>query len=311
MFSEFFHIGGIIAPIFLTVAAGYGLVRFKIVRPEVSDGLAKVAFYLGLPVLLFLSLCETDLRTAASWRQPITVNVLLLIFVVLTLWIARLLRLGPDRKGVFSQASFRSNMAYMGLPLCMNAFGTGEFHNAVLLLAYLIPMYNILAVVVLTLTRCKTLCWDNIRPATMSVAKNPLIIAVAVGIVFSLLQIRLHPVLLKTLKPIGDASLPISLISVGCSLRLSRAFTGSRLLLWVSFLKLIVCPAFFYAVLVFLGFPRAFVQAGVIMLATPTAIASYIMAREMGGDEEFAAKAVMFTTLASAITLAAWLAIVM
>lgn len=218
MLSEFLHIIGIIAPIFLTIAIGYGLVRLRIVGPEVSDGLAKVAFYLGLPVLLFLSLCETDLRAAAGWLEPITANVLLVAFVVLTLLIARLLRLRPDQKGVFSQASFRSNMAYMGLPLCMSAFGAGNFHNAVLLLAYLIPMYNILAVVVLTLTRCKTLSWIDVRSAINSVAKNPLIIAIAAGTIVSLLQIRIHPVLLKTLKPIGDTALPISLISVGCSL---------------------------------------------------------------------------------------------
>ena len=116
-------ISGIVAPVFIVMAVGYAIRHFRIVSREAFAGFSKVVFYTALPCLLFQEVSSLDLRQVDGWFIIILINVLTAAFFLMLLFLVRLLGWPGNQQGVFVQGGFRSNMAFVGLALCLNAFG--------------------------------------------------------------------------------------------------------------------------------------------------------------------------------------------
>jgi predicted permease len=306
--NSLIEITNIVLPVFLVIGLGYVLRAIGFLGPEASSRLSKLVFYVAGPLLLFRSAALTplsraiDLR-AMGWIAGVTVLTAFAVYLVC-------FRSSPSRRGVLAQGAQRSNMFLIGLPLIDNAFGPTVLGPAAVLIGFMVPVYNLLAVLVLSLPHHAENPGERglWKKAALDVLRNPLIIGSMGGVVFSALGLPIPTSIDRSLELIGRMTIPVALISVGASLDLSRVRAEIVPAAAISFIKLVMYPALIYLILGALdvtGLERQFV---VLIFACPTAVVSAIMAQEMKGDEQLAAAIVIGTTVASLFTISAWIA---
>lgn len=297
----------IILPVFLIIGLGYLLRITRFLNDDTNNALSRLVFYVAAPALLFHGASQTPLR------ESVNLQVLFLIAGVTlavgsAVYIAAA-RTAPSRRGVFAQGSHRSNMVFVGLPIITNAYGDSVLGPAAVLIGFMVVWYNFLAVLFLTLPHQQLSAKDPKawNGSLKKMIMNPLIIGCVGGIAASALGVSVPVTLSRSLDLVGRTALPLALISVGAGLefgKLRAEIAGSAL---VSLIKLIVYPALVYAGLSMLHFKGADLEVPVLLMASPAAVVSYIMAREMNGDERLAGAIVIGSTTASIVTLSAWL----
>jgi predicted permease len=297
----------IILPVFLIIGLGYALRTARFLSEEANAVLSRIVFYVAAPALLFHGTSQTPLQ------QSVNLPVLLLIAAV-TLVVGFSVYIAaagspPARRGVLAQGSHRSNMVFVALPIITNAYGDSVLGPTAVLIGFMVIWYNLLAVFFLTQPHRKVSAglpevWIG---TAMKMGRNPLIIGCAGGMIVSAAGLTVPDALNKSLDLVGRTALPLALISVGAGLAFSKLrseLTGS---LAISVVKLIVYPAAVYAGLSMLKVEGVDLEVPVLLMASPTAVVSYIMAKEMDGDERLAGAIVIATTTVSMLTISAWL----
>jgi predicted permease len=297
----------IVLPIFLVVALGHALRLVGLITPSVDEALSRLVFNVSAPALLLRSAAHTSLADAAD---PRTLAVLIAITTALALIVyAATRRLPPARRGVLAQGAHRSNMVFVGLPIVANAYGEPGLAAAAVVIGVMVVVYNLLGVLLLTLphrTRSagSSAVWAE---AAVRSLRNPLILGCAGGMLWSASGLGMPLTVDRTLELVGRVALPVALLSVGAGLDLRklRAEVGAAAL--VSALKLVVYPAAIWLGLRALGLSGPALAVPVLLLASPTAVTSYVMAREMQGDERLAGAIIIGTTVVSLVTYVGWL----
>ncbi len=218
--------------------------------------------------------------------------------------LSSLLNIKPRDKGVFVQGSFRSNFAIIGLALIANLIGEENLGKASLVLAFIMPLYNIIAVIVLTVPFKGEKQYDYLQ-TIVAIVKNPLIIAAFLAIPFSIFQINLGHVFTVTLSYLAKIALPLALISIGGALNFKALKKASKLSFIATLNKIVLFP--FIAVLfgMLMNFNSEQMVILFILFASPTAVASFIMADAMGSNSKLAGDIIVLSTLLSIITLSA------
>jgi len=297
----------VVVPVFLVIALGYFLGSREFIPKAANNVISRIVFYVAAPSLLFRSAATAtvsevlDLETW-GWAALVSVVMAFAVYVMAA-------RSGPPRRGVIAQGVQRSNMVFVGLPVIFNAFGDDVLGPAAVFIGLMVPVYNFLAVILLLLPhqggQSRVDMW---KKTAKGIVTNPLIIGSVGGIIFSALSIPLPLFADRTLEAVGRIAMPLALLSVGADLDFGRLrsdlFTASV----VSAMKLLAYPALVYAGLKFLGKEGMMLQFPVLVLASPTAVVSAVMAREMKGDEQLAGAIVIGTTIYSLFTISAWLA---
>jgi predicted permease len=299
----------IVLPIFVVIALGILLRVVGLITPAVEEGLSRLVFNVSAPALLLRSSARVSLAEAVDVRM---LAALVAITVVLALGVyAGARTLTPARRGVLTQGANRSNMVFVGLPIVANAYGEAGLAISAVIVGVMVVVYNLLAVLVLTLphqTRSarSPAAWAD---AAVLSLRNPLILGCAGGILWSVSGLGMPVVIDQSLELVGRVALPIALLTVGANLdlrRLSAEFGAASV---ASGLKLVVYPAAVWFGLRALGLNGVALAVPVLLMAAPTAITSYVMAREMQGDERLAGAIVIGTTVMSLATYVAWLAL--
>lgn len=308
---------GITVPIFLLMVLGGIFRKTGLVKESFAEAMNSFVFKVALPVQLFHDIAETDIRTAWDTRF------VLFCFVVtfLQIAIASLLSL-PIRdiglRGEFIQGSYRSSAALLGIAFIKAIYGTSGMGPLMIIGA--VPLYNIMAVFVLLITAPS----DGTRSAAdrseefrrrmggvlRGVVTNPLIIGIVIGLIWSLLRIPMPSILEKTVSDVADLATPMGLISMGASFSFQKAGKSIRQCLASAALKLVGFEAIFLPLAIHMGFEKEKLIAILIMLGSPTTVASYVMARSMRHDGSLTASVVALTTMLSAFTLTLWLFVV-
>jgi hypothetical protein len=307
--NSLIEIVNIVLPVFLVIGLGYVLGAVGWMGPAASSWLSKLVFYVAGPILLFRSAALTPLSKAldlAAMGSIAVVTVLTACAVYLACF-----RSAPSKRGVLAQGAMRSNMVFVGLPVIDIAFGPGVLGPAAVLVGFMVPVYNFLAVLVLALPHHAENPGDRAlwKKATLDVLMNPLILGSMSGVLFSALNLPIPTSIDRSLDLVARMALPAALLSVGASMDLGQVRTEILPTAVISFIKLVVYPAAIYVCLGLFdvtGLERQFV---VLIYASPTAVVSVIMAQEMKGDEQLAASIVIGTTIASLFTLSAWIAL--
>jgi len=297
----------IISPVFLIVGIGFLLGRLNFLSEESVSRMSKLVFYVCGPALLFRSAALTPLARAID-----PAALLLAAFVstaaAAAVYFGAAAR-APSRRGVLAQGVFRSNLVFVALPVIANAYGDEMLGPAAVFIGFMVPVYNFLAVTVLTLPhgrggRGRAGVWLG---ALRSIALNPLIIGSAGGIAFSALRLPLPFFADRTLGLLAGIAMPLALLTVGAGLEFSILKQELSSAALVAFVKLIACPAAMFAGLCLLGRSGVDLYFPVLLLAAPTAVVSHIMALEMRGDGRLAGAIVIGTTLGSLFTYTGWL----
>lgn len=293
----------VVLPLMLCIMLGYFLNRIGMIGEALRNGMNSLCFKVFLPFYLFQSIYTTDV--SASF------NGTLMIFccVAMTAWFALLMFLIPKvekenpRRGVLIQAMFRSNFALFGLPMAESLCGAERMGPTSLLIGICVPLVNILAVITLESFRGGK---PSIRKMLLGIAKNPLIIASVLGVVFNLLDIPLPSAVQKTITDLGRVATPLSLVALGASFTFaSVAGYRMQLALGVSG-KLVICPLIMVTLGVLLGLRAEMLVPVLIFFGAPTAVSSFPMAQQMDGDGELAASLVVFTSALSILTIFLW-----
>ncbi|HAU4874510.1 AEC family transporter [Aeromonas hydrophila] len=287
----------ITGPICVVLLLGIWLKQLGLLPDSFVESASRLVFQVTLPALLFLSMVRTDFSTMPSpWLILYGLLGTLTGFLVLELLAARFI---PERRqrGIFVQGSFRGNMGIMGLAYVQNAYGAEGIGAAALLVGSVTVLYNVLAVITLTRSLGGS---KGIKPILKGIAKNPLIIAILSALPFGLLGIELPQLVITTGNYFANMTLPLALLCTGASLKALRG--GALLTGWATVNRLFCIPVLLVMGAWALGFtPQAL---GILFLisSTPTAAASYVMTRAMGGDSVLAANIIATTTLGSLVS---------
>lgn len=291
----------IILPVCLLVCLGVLLRRWSIIDEAFINVASSLVFKVTLPTLIFLAIADMSINPAEQFRLMAFVAVAILMTCALSYVWARMIRLPASDLSAFVQASFRSNLGIVGIALVVYAFGDEGVSTGALVLAVGVPMYNLISVLVLAQGQAVSL-----RKQGQLILKNPLIIAILLAIPFSVWSIPLPSTLKMTAESLGNMTLPLALISIGGSLSWVEFHKANRTTLHIALLKLGVFPGLVLGAGILLGISGIELAVIVIMLASPTAAAAFVMTRNMGGNAVLTANAIALTTLGSLITTGAY-----
>lgn len=292
----------ITGPIFVILALGLLLRRAGMITDAFVDAGSRLVFNLSLPVLLFLSIAGTRMDDARSLSLIAFGALATVLAFVLLEWLAsRVIEPARDR-GVFVQGSFRSNMGIIGLAYCVNAYGEAGLLTASLYLGLITILFNVLSVI--TLNRSLHRSSGGVR-MLRGIATNPLIIAIVLALLVSWAGLRLPSVLAQSGQYLADLTLPLALLCTGATLNFGSLRSELRSTLLATAMKLVVIPLTFTAAGIAAGFRG--VELGVLLLmsSAPTAAASYVMVRAMGGNATLAANIIALSTLGSLLCTSA------
>ncbi|MFG6355916.1 MAG: AEC family transporter [Acetatifactor sp.] len=308
-----------VLPVILLVALGYMLKKTGFFTGEFLKVANKTVFRVLLPVLLFVNLAELDGFSLLKWDAVLYALAVIAVLFCIGLFMARIT---PDRyqKGVLLQGVVRSNFALVGVPLAQLMAGSKGVQSAALLSAFTIPAFNVLSVIALS----AYIQDGGDKRARMGktlrgILRNPLIIGVLAGIVCVLLKplarqlpsgatsfLGKFTFVGTVLDYLARASTPVALLVLGGQFeRSSVRGLKKQIVLGVAG-RLVLAPliglggAVLLQSMGILQFDNGTYAALIALFATPAAVASAIMAEEMGNDGQLAGQLVVWTTLLSA-----------
>lgn len=287
------------SPILFMLLLGYWFRQRGILSEDFIQSGSKLVFNVTLPCLLFLNVATSDVMALVQPKLIVSATLIISASVALLWGFSRSLK-GAQR-GVFVQGAFRSNMGIVGLASVVNAFGDGVLATAGVYLALMTIVYNILAVIVLSAAQRQP-NQNLLLQMLKSMATNPLIIAIAIGLVLALLALRLPTWMMTSGRYLADMTLPLALLCIGGSLNLGRLKGNRTLLVWATISKLVLVPAFAAITGILLGFRGENLGIMYLMIAAPTAAASFVMAHQMKGDADLAADIIAMTTIFTAFS---------
>lgn len=293
-----------VLPMCLVMALGYGTRRLGWIRREEISAINKIAFRIFLPCLLYYNVYCSDLSGSFDpLLMAYAVGGVLLTFG-LSLGYTLLTEKLPERRGVMIQGMFRSNYVIMGIPVATALLGADQLGTVSILIAVVVPLFNMLSVVVLEVFR-----GQKPKPLYIlgQIAKNPLVIGSVLGILTLAAGIRLPHILEQTIQNISAIASPLQLFLLGAFFQFSGLKTYRRELVTVSAAKLIVAPGLFLGLGALLGFRGVAFVSLIGVFASPTAVNSFTMAQQMGGDAELAGDIVVTTSAVSILTMFLWI----
>lgn len=293
-------------PIFLMMLLGMLFRKLGWMDEVFAAKMNKFVFLVPLPVLLFEQLATVD------FSEVWDIKFILFCFVVtaISITISTLISLlWKDRsiKGEFIQATYRSSAALLGIAFIQNIYGTAGM--APLMIIGSVPLYNIMAVLVLSFTKPgqNGMSPELLKKTLKGIVTNPIILGILAGALWSLLRLPMPTILSKTVSNLGSLTTPLGLMTMGAAFNWGEAKTGMGPAFVASFMKLFGLCTLFLPVAVLLAFREAELIAILVMLGSSTTVSSYVMARNMGHSGVLSSSIVAITTLGSAFSLTFWL----
>lgn len=295
---------GAVVPMFCLMAVGVFVRASRLLTETELAHVNRMVFRVFFSIMMFYNLYTTNI--AATFRPRLIVFTLAVLafvyaaaFVIVCAFEKR-----AKRRGAMIQAVYRSNFVLMGIPMIANLFGDSEIAVTTMMVAIVVPIYNVLGVVTLEIFR-------GGRPApariAMNVVKNPMISGAILGLLFLLAGIPIpHPVM-RALGQVTASTSTIALIILGASFRLgsTREHRGSLAVCVLS--RLVLVPAFALGVAAYMGFRGMEFATLISIFATPCAVAGFAMAQQMDSDAPLAGSCVVFTSALSCFTLFGWI----
>lgn len=317
MTDAFVFAANAVLPIVLMIALGYFLKRIGLLRQEFLDVGNKLTFRVLIPSLLYFNIYGIGSLGEINFGFVLYGMAAIFAIFLIAAAVTCLFTKESGKRGVLIQAAFRSNYAIIGLPLASALFGEKGAAAAGVMSAFCVPLFNILAVITLTLfhngeKREKV----HVGRILLGIVKNPLIIGTALGLVtlgvreiFVLCGIgfRLRDVefLYRTLENLKSICTPFALLVLGGKFEFSAVKRQLKYIVFGTFVRTVAVPVIgLSAAYLFVpGLSGEHYATYISVFGTPVAVASAIMAKEMGADDELAGQLVVWTSLVSTVTI--------
>lgn len=293
-------------PVFVLMLLGMLFRKCGWIDEVFAAKMNRFTFMVPLPTLVFRDLASVHFEEVWDLKYIIFCFAATLLSIIIASVVASFF---GERKirGEFIQASYRSSAAILGIALIQNIYGTSGM--APLMFIGSVPLYNVMAVVVLSIYATEANSFDSnlVKKSLVGIVRNPIIIAIVIGLLWSALEAPMPLILEKTVSNVAGMATPMGLITMGASFHMKDAMKKAKPTVVASFLKLIGFCALFLPLAILLGFRREGLVAILVMLGSATTVSSFVMAENMGHEGVLSASVVMLTTLFSGFTLTFWL----
>ena len=293
-------------PVFLLMILGLFLKKIGWLDDDFADRMNKFVFKVPLPLVLFKDLATVDFKEAWDTRFVLFCFGVTIISIGIAAGISCLWK-DKSLRGEFIQSSYRSSAALLGIAFIENIYGTAGM--APLMIIGSVPLYNVIAVLVLSLSGDEKQGIDGmmLKKTIKGIVTNPIILGIAAGFLWSALKLPLPYIMDKAVENVAGTATPLGLMAMGASFDIRKAFAKVKPSVTAAFIKLIGFCALFLPAAVHMGFRREELVAILVMLGSATTVTSFVMAKNMGHDGVLSSGVVMLTTLFSAFTLTGWL----
>lgn len=297
-----------IVPIFAVVILGWLARRRGFMPPEFLGPANQLVYYLAIPALIFRAISKASFHTQFN-MQVLLITLSSTVLAYLGAWlIGHATRWPKGRIGAFIQCSAHGNHGYIGLPIAYYFMGESGLAKAGILAGFLMILQNVLSVLVLQACAVED-AGKRIRPRIIieKLIRNPVIVSALAGIAFSAMPLTLPAPAARLMDILSGLAPPMSLLLIGASLSMEVIRKNVYSVMGSVVVKIIALPLVGLALFLSFGLKIEDFLPGLILLATPTATVSYVMAKEMHADDEFAGAAISASTLASSLTYLIWL----
>ncbi len=302
------HIINTLAPVFLLIALGAVLRKSRFISAELIAGLNRLVYWVGLPCLLFYKIAIADYDFHTAGKTFLAVFLGMFASILAGYIVAYLLKVPAASVGTFVQGAYRGNLLYIGLPIIIYSFHGAQNaqqmqNTAAIVLGFIVPFYNILAVIVLLASQHK-IDRHIFTKIFSSVLTNPFFIACVAGIIYSASALKMPLAAERTIEALGWMALPLALLAIGATLAYGQ-ISGQKTFAFVaSIIKIALTPLIGLFFTFLFGLAGGETRIALIYLACPTAVLSFIMAENLSGDGKLAAAIVFISTILSVISLA-------
>ena len=296
-----------IIPIFAIILIGYLARKKGFIQAEFIGPANSLVFYLAIPAMVFSAISRASLTTHFNFGILLIALSVVAGCFVLT-WISgNVFNIHRNQLGSFIQASYHGNIGYIGLAVSFYYLGDFGLIKASILTGFMMIFQNLLSVLVLTVNARQPGSTSHAMIIAKNIAANPVVLSAMAGIACSLMAFSIPLIVQRSLDILSDLALPMALLIIGASI----SFQELRLRLKPAFfavaIKLILMPALGFVCFIALDFdPQEFLPA-LILLASPCATVTYVLAKELKGDPDFTVITISLSTSLSAITFSLWL----
>jgi len=300
-----------IIPIFLVIFVGW-LARKKQFMPDGFLGPAnRLVYYLAIPAMIFRAISRASFQDAFNIQVMLITLVCVVAVFLIAGGLASLTAMARQIRGTFIQCTFHGNLGYIGFAVAFYYLGDAGLARCAIFAGFISILQNILAVITLQLHIDRTVEKSpSIIINTRRIMGHPVILSALGGILVSVAGIQLPAIIDRSLAILSGMALPLALLLIGASLSFDLLRARIQGVMAVSLFKLAIMPGLGILLFKLFAIPAADYLPAFILIATPTATVSYVMAREMRGDADFAAAAISGCTLVSAVSYTIWLNVV-
>jgi predicted permease len=299
-----------IIPIFVIIVLGWLARVYGFMRPEFLQQANRLVFYLAIPAMVFRSISKTSLTGQLDGMVVMLATLAVCVVFCCAWFLGSIAHVQRSQRGTFIQNSFHGNMGYIGLAVSFYYLGREGFVRASILAGFLMILQNFLGVIALQIFSQNNSAAPHRWIVVLKILGNPIILSALAGILVSMTGIPVPLVLGRCLDILSDLALPMALLIIGASLSFDMVQSRLMAILSVGVMKLILLPGIGYLMYRICDVAATAYLPGIILLASPTATVTYVMAKEMQGDSELAVANISVSTLLSAITFTLWLNIV-
>lgn len=298
-----------IIPIFLIIFLGLLAKQKGFFTPDFISQANRLVYYIAIPAMIFSAISKAALKTQMN-VSVILITLVSLVLITAAAWgTTLLLKMERPSAGTFIQCSFHGNLGYIGLAVAFYYLGDNGFVKAAIIAGFVMILQNVLAVIVLQYHHKQNTVSPGMFDTLKKTMANPVILSALAGILFSLLNVSMPVIIDRALDILRGMALPMALLIIGASLSFEQLKPRFINILISSVLKVMIVPAIGFILFRLFSISPEDYLPGLIILAAPTATLTYIMAKEIGGDPDFAVAAISICTILSSVTYSLWLSI--
>jgi predicted permease len=306
-FKAIIEVLGVTFPVFAVIAIGFIIKKRNLLKEEHVPVLNSLTYNFGLPALVFSGIVKN------SFSEIFDADIIKVIFPAYFIFIFFIFasfyfsKINSQIKGAAIVSSFRNNMAFIGLPILLYAYGSLAAARASVVLALLLPLNIILTALFFQLQGSAEKSF-KIKNLLKEIFLDPVIIAVIVGLIISYFSVPMPTPAGRLLEILSNIAVPLALLSIGASFKFAYIKNNIKYITIICIAKLVLFPLLTLVFSIFV-FKASELNRDIIcvLFATPVAVATYIQSRKYNTDSDFVSAVIIISTIASALTLSGWL----
>lgn len=296
-----------IVPVFVIIFLGLYAQHKGFFTPEFLNRANRLVYYIAIPAMIFSSIAKAGLKAEIHVSVILISLFVLLVIAAMAFGMTRVMNMPRPSKGSFIQSSFHGNLGYIAFAVAFYYLGNAGLVKTAIIAGFVMILQNILAVIVLQYHSEKNEPGTNLHDILKKTMTNPVILSVLAGFLVSYFTIPIPRIIDRSLDILKGLALPMALLIIGASLSFKSLKPVLSNVMIATGLKLIIAPAIGFLLFSLFSISPEYYLPGLIILASPTATLTYIMAKEIGGDPDFSVAVISICTLISSVTYGFWL----